>query len=81
MAAKVLQFPQQQKEVRLTKEVLLPGKLYFDWDNPLACLEQARDMALRREISGRMLTWVTDQILERLIQIEESGNDKPTGTR
>lgn len=69
MAAKVLQF--KQRPIRLTKEILIPGRVTFDYDDPLDALDQARRCYDKQQISSRVLAWVTDQILERLVKIGE----------
>jgi hypothetical protein len=57
---KVLQFTK-----RLTKEVIIPGKLYFDWDNPVKAIDDAVKLYMADEITHRVLLWARDEIAKR----------------
>ena len=64
MTAKIIQFP--IRALKLKREVLLPGKLYFDWERPEAALADLYTLYNEKQISKKIMMWAHKQIMDRL---------------
>jgi hypothetical protein len=64
---KVLQFP-----IFLKREVIIPGKLYFDWRNPGQAVCDLAGLQCRGDISPRAALWAHAQIEKRWDKANEN---------
>jgi hypothetical protein len=85
MTAKIIPFPVRRLRpapIRLTREVLIPGLVTYDYDDPSRAHLEAVTAYRQQQISRRTLEWVREQIAariaatlkrDRLIYMEASG--------